>query len=452
VRVVVLVPRRDGFADRDRLWAFARTWWEHDQPDWEIVEGHHLEHEGPFNRAMAINRAATAAGIFDVAVIIDSDVLCNPAAVRDAVALAHASDQMVLGYNERISLSKHGTGLVMDGYRGNWRKPSMIHGIAKDACSSCVVVSRKLWDQVGGFDEEFKGWGWEDVAFRVACETASGRKMAMITAECWHLHHVVSGGNNPLEDTFIQNRVRGERYRAAHWDLEAVQKVRDNILDLPPSTIPRILHRTVPENTTEEVERWWRGWELMHPGWELRTYRDPLDPEEWETSWIWPECETGAQLAGLIRLEALWRMGGVYVDSDVECFRSLESLLSNRGFAAWEDRNVIPDAVMGAEPGHPAVKAMLDLAQAAVQQHAGTWESGPGVLTHVLPGRTDWLLLPPGSFYPYHYSEKHNVPRDLRGKYPWAFGAHHWAASWVPPDKKTTASKRPAQRRRAGRL
>jgi hypothetical protein len=452
MRVVILVPRRDGFKDRDKLWAFARTWWEADQPDWPIYEGHHLAEEGPFNRSVAINRAAAQAGDWDVAVIIDSDVLCNPEAVRDAVMLASSTDAMVLGYNERISLSQYGTQQVMQGYKGNWRKPTMVHGTAKDACSSCVVVSRKLWDEVGGFDEEFKGWGWEDVAFRVACETASGRKMAMVTAECWHLHHVVSGGNNPLEDSFIVNKARGERYRAAHWDLEAVRKVRENILDLRPTTIPRILHRTVPAETSEQVEFWWRGWELMHPGWTLMTHRDPLDPEEWETSWLWDECETGAQRAGLIRLEALKRWGGVYVDSDVECFRSLESLLDNQAFAGWEDKNVVPDAVMGARLGHPAVQMMIDLAQNAVEQHQGTWESGPGVLTHVLPGRQDWLLLPPGSFYPYHYTEKDRVPRDLRGKNPWAFCAHHWAASWVPPPVKKTASKKPAQRRRAGRL
>jgi hypothetical protein len=79
---------------------------------------------------------------------------------------------------------------------------------------------------------------------------------------------------------------------------------------------------------------------------------------------------------------------------------------------------------------------MLDRAKAAVEAGEGPWESGPGVTTAVLPGRTDVLLLPPGSFFPYHYSERKRRHEDHMGANPWAFGAHHWAASWLPPEKR----------------
>lgn len=442
-RVVILVPRRDGFEDRDRLWAYARTWWENDQPTWPIFEGHHEEHEGPFNRSVAINRAAEAAGSWDVAVIIDSDVLCDPNAVRAAVDMAVATNGMVLGYTDRYSLSPRGTERVMGGFRGNWKKTGFLLGKAKDACSSCVVVTRELWEDVGGFDEAFVGWGWEDVAFRIACETLSGRHMVKIGAECWHLHHVVSSGNNPEEATFRANRSRGERYKQARWDRDAIRAMRPDVhpetrIVLPPTTIPRIIHRTVPATTTAEVDAWWSGWAEMHPGWTLMDHRDPLDPVDWPlTSDLWARCTSGAQLAGLIRLEALFTHGGVYVDSDVECYRSLEPLLGLDGFAGFEDMSVVPDAVLGARPQHPAVEMMLSLARQAVEDGQGAWDSGPGVTTSVLPGRRDWLLLPPGSFYPYHYSEKKlRRGEDHMGKQPWAFGAHHWSASWLPPAKR----------------
>ena len=65
-----------------------------------------------------------------------------------------------------------------------------------DACSSAVVVTRKTWDAVGGFDERFVGWGWEDVAFRCAVETVTGRELTKIASTCWHLFHITSSGNN----------------------------------------------------------------------------------------------------------------------------------------------------------------------------------------------------------------------------------------------------------------
>ena len=93
MNVVILVPRRGGYPDRDRLWAFCRTWWLNDFPDWEIHEGEGPE--GPFCRSHAINEAATKAGDWDVAVIIDADVLLDPHAVRAAVDLAVATDGML---------------------------------------------------------------------------------------------------------------------------------------------------------------------------------------------------------------------------------------------------------------------------------------------------------------------------------------------------------------------
>lgn len=196
--------------------------------------------------------------------------------------------------------------------------------------------------------------------------------------------------------------------------------------------IPAVLHRVVPEQSPPECEAWWERFGELHPGWALLTHRDPLDPVEWPlTSARWKDCTSGAQLAGLVRLEALWSMGGVYVDQDVEPYRSFEPLRACRAFAAWEDRRVVPDAVLGAEPEHPAIGECLRLALERVEK--GAWVSGPGVTTEVLPGRDDVLVLPPGAFYPYHYTEKERRDEDHASAQPWAFSVHHWFASWVKP-------------------
>lgn len=437
MRVVILVPRRAGIEDRDRLWRFARAWWANDFPDWDIIEGNH--ELGPFNRAAALNTAAREAGDWDVAVLIDADVLCDRDSVRAAADMAAASNRLVLAYHERVHLTPQGTDKILDGFRGDWGTRQMRKRVLTDSCSSAVAVSRALWDDVGGFDELFCGWGWEDVAFRVAGETLAGGGMVKIASTLYHLHHRTSHENNPQEPTFRANKARGERYRAAHWDVDAVRALITEakaaplpLAELGPTRIPRILHRTVPARTDADVEAWWDHFRMLHPGWELMTHRDPLEPATWpETGDLWARCQSGAQKAGLIRLEALWRWGGIYVDSDVEPYRSLDPLLQLPGFAGWEDAKVVPDAVLGAEPGHPAVRLMLDRARAAIEAGAKAWDSGPGVTTATLPGRSDWLLLPPGSFYPYHYSEKKTRRRDdHRAEQPWAFVAHHWHHSW----------------------
>lgn len=195
--------------------------------------------------------------------------------------------------------------------------------------------------------------------------------------------------------------------------------------------IPLTLHRTVPADTTDQVEAWWQTAQEHHPKWSHVTWRDPLDPIKFpRTSEHWARCGTGAQRAGLIRLEVLWHYGGIYIDSDVEVLRPFDELTRLEGFAAWEDHQCIPDAVLGFRPRHPAVDLMLSYAVDRID--IGAWASGPGVTTEVLSARPDVLVLPPGAFYPVHYTEKQLCATDARRDAPWVFAVHHWAGSWLP--------------------
>jgi hypothetical protein len=381
-----------------------------------------------------------------VAVVIDADVLANAEAVRTGVDVAIKTGSMVVTHDERVMLNKAGTAKVLDGFRGSWRNASMVERVWQDSVSCSVVVPRSLWDEIGGFDELFSGWGFEDTAFRIAAETVSMRPIIKLSAEVFHLWHPISPEAKPSSPTYRANGVRVQRYRDARWrrdDLAVLLAEARQVVDgqrLAPTTIPRILHRTVPAQTTAEVEEWWRGWQTLHPGWEMRTYRDPIDPALFPASSpLWDRCDNGAQRAGLIRLEALCLHGGVYVDSDVEPVASLEPLLHLPAFAAWEDETTVPDAVIGAMSAHPAMEAALSAALAAVEAGKDAWQSGPGVTTAILPGRSDVLLLPPGAFYPAHYLAKHALT-DKPG--PWVFGRHHWHHSWGTDVQRRSIAER----------
>lgn len=194
--------------------------------------------------------------------------------------------------------------------------------------------------------------------------------------------------------------------------------------------IPPRLIRSIPALPSADAERWWADACRLHPGWHYLTLQDPIDPSRFPlTAATWPLCGTGAQFAGLVRLEAVYRFGGIYLDSDLEIFRSLEPLRALRFFATWEDDETVPDFVFGAERGSPVVRMLLERAVASVQAGEGTWASGPGVFTASLPD-AGVLLLPPKAFAPYHYTEKERAGEDHR--HPYTFGAHHWAHSWAP--------------------
>jgi mannosyltransferase OCH1-like enzyme len=188
----------------------------------------------------------------------------------------------------------------------------------------------------------------------------------------------------------------------------------------------------VPALVDDEAERLWDIACALHPDWEHVTWRDPIDPSAFPlTSPFWSECESGAQLADLVRAEDLLHDGGWYIDSDVWCLKPFDSLCALEGVAAWEDHLCIPNAVLGFRPGHPALSEVV--AKAIDRRGRGTWLAGVGVTTEVFRSRVDMTLLPPGVFYPVHWQDAHRRLvdwREVAKLNPGAFAIHKYAASW----------------------
>ena len=62
----------------------------------------------------------------------------------------------------------------------------------------------------------------------------------------------------------------------------------------------------------------------------------------------------------VVRLYALYTEGGIYMDTDVEVYQSLDSFLEEKAFTGFEDINYPVTATLGAEKENPVIKLMLD--------------------------------------------------------------------------------------------
>ena len=97
----------------------------------------------------------------------------------------------------------------------------------------------------------------------------------------------------------------------------------------------------------------------------------------------------------------------------------------------------IQNTVFAAPPRHPVTAELLDAARRSVERGDDAWHSGPGVFTATLPyaaERGEALLLPPGSWYPYHWRGRDKNRKQFRREdQPWATMVHHWEGSWLPP-------------------
>jgi hypothetical protein len=209
--------------------------------------------------------------------------------------------------------------------------------------------------------------------------------------------------------------------------------------------IPRILHRIVPARLDDEEERRWKAFSALHQGWDLKTWRDPLDPSMFALGDLFPLCRSGAQLADLVRLEVLWRYGGVYVDADCDPIRTFEPLRRYRAFIGTEDGRVLTNAVMGSVPQHPAIALAMELirSEERLTLDAPPNEStGPHLVTLAMAGRSDVMVLPRVVFYPYNWNER-AVPVSA-ATHPFTVVAHRWQGSWV--DMTATSKSQPKPR------
>lgn len=68
-----------------------------------------------------------------------------------------------------------------------------------------------------------------------------------------------------------------------------------------------------------------------------------------------------AYVSDYIRAYAIYKHGGIYLDTDVIVLDNLEQFLDNRAFVGFENKDYPFTAVFGAEKEHPFVKDMLEL-------------------------------------------------------------------------------------------
>ena len=71
------------------------------------------------------------------------------------------------------------------------------------------------------------------------------------------------------------------------------------------------------------------------------------------------EAKKYAFVSDYVRLYALYKFGGVYVDCDLEIRKNIDAFLHNRAFSGFETKDYIPTAIMGAEREHPWIKDLL---------------------------------------------------------------------------------------------
>ncbi len=153
-----------------------------------------------------------------------------------------------------------------------------------------------------------------------------------------------------------------------------------------------------------------------------------------------------SKVADIVRLMAVHAQGGIYLDTDFQIRKPLNSLLGNAAFWSfqvdWHPTDWVCNGVFGAEPGHWFLKEALDEVLAMRPVPFGLerpTRTGPKLVTRLLRKHglhaydcagvyvRDMLVLPWTVFFPVgmgqEFSESYIKPETL--------GVHMWDKSWA---------------------
>lgn len=150
-------------------------------PDWPIrVAPGPL----PFNRARVVNEAVRTSDA-EIVVMNDADTLASAEQVREAVRLAEEAPGFVWAYTLYLRLGRTVTEQSRD-WRDALTAPAD-WGMVNAGSQGCSAVRRDWFLQLGGLDERFAGWGYEDLEFNARADaTGTSRRVPGELRHLWH--------------------------------------------------------------------------------------------------------------------------------------------------------------------------------------------------------------------------------------------------------------------------
>lgn len=210
--------------------------------------------------------------------------------------------------------------------------------------------------------------------------------------------------------------------------------------------IPRVFHQIWIDGENSVLpaayEAYSNAWRRLNPEWTYRLWNlQNLDFPLRRPDLV-DQCSSFAQVADVLRLEILYRHGGVYFDTDFEPLKPLNGLLDGvNTFFCSEDGDKLCAGICGAEAGSLIIERLLDAIPERIGTDAANKETGPQFITrHLLTeGFAEPLtVFPTVYFYPYRMHEKHRASEA----FPRSYAVHRWAASWASEPSRWARARR----------
>ncbi len=255
----------------------------------------------------------------------------------------------------------------------------------------------------------------------------------------------------------VATTAAGKRFRERY-----TQFIADALPRSSNTLIPKIIHQIwLGSKLPKKFKKLTKTWRINHPDWlyVLWTDKEAATFDFIHKNLYHATTNYGAK-SDIFRYEILYRMGGLYVDTDFECMKPFDELHHYLDFYAGcvhieqtKDQFDMINALIACSPRHPVIEqCMNDLAHAAINppKSAIPNNTGPSLLTRAflqvpIEKLARSLILPARYVYPIPESEAHEARmaksstrpsrKVLKAEYvkKETYAIHYSAMSWLNP-------------------
>lgn len=207
--------------------------------------------------------------------------------------------------------------------------------------------------------------------------------------------------------------------------------------------IPKIIHYCwfgkgeKPDNVKRCIE----SWKKYLPDYKLMEWNeDNFNIAKLKYTKEAYEAKKYAFVSDVARIEALYKYGGIYMDTDVEVLKSFNPLLNARCVLGMEEKEYVATSFMAFEKKHPLVKQFLIL-----YENLSFIDKNGQIVTGTNVAKLTNMLIEKGFVQENHYQELENgikiYPKEFFSPYDYincyynitenSYCVHHFAVSWM---------------------
>jgi len=188
IQFTVMVPVSSVLSQRRRQlleWTLDRYLGFWDENELKIVIG--TDDSEPFNRAKARNIGLAQVDT-EYVLIADGDTACEAMPVNLGLNLLDGGAPWVIpyGHTDYYNLTEDCTNSILDNPMDPIMDPQWDHKI--HSWAGLLLARTEDCRKIGGYDERFDGWGWEDLAFMIKMDHCIGphRRTNGRALHLWH--------------------------------------------------------------------------------------------------------------------------------------------------------------------------------------------------------------------------------------------------------------------------